>query len=152
MQKIAKAIRMISLIAAAVFVCGLAAPAPALAAKAKDKQEAGIGYVNRQQVFAAYPGIEELMQQLQTLRQAAQKEYDEQSKDLPAEARQALNDKIARTEAQKEDALMQPVSDKIGAAIQAVAADKGLAAVIDAASVAYGGTDITADVIAKLKP
>lgn len=142
---------MISLMAAALLVFGLLTPAPALAGKAKSQPEQSVGYVNRQQVFAGYPGIQDLMKQIQTMRNEAQKDYDARSKDLPDAERQALNDTIAREEAQKEDALMKPVGDKIGASIKAVAEEKGLTAVIDAASIVYGGIDITADVIAKVK-
>jgi outer membrane protein len=146
MKKIAG---IISLLAAALFAFGLLTPAPALAAKARPEQT--VGMVNRQQVFDGYPGIRDLMQQIQSLREEAQKDYDARSKDLPEAERKALNDTIARAEAQKEDALMKPVGDKIGAAIKAVAEEKGLTAVIDATAVIYGGSDITADVIAKVK-
>lgn len=146
-----KIMKTIALFAITFLACGLLTPAPALASQAKDRPEPGIGFVNRQQVFAAYPGIGDLMKQIETLRQAAQKEYDEQAKDLPVEARKALNDKIAQEEARKEDVLMKPVGDKIGASIQAVAAEKSLRVIIDATGVIYGGTDITADVIAKVK-
>ncbi|SFM00712.1 OmpH family outer membrane protein [Pelosinus propionicus] len=130
-------------------IVGLFTPAAALAAPAKSGQT--VGYVNRQQVFASYPGIQEVMKQIQNLRAEAQKDYDARAKDLPDAERKALNDTIARGEAQKEDALMKPVGDKIEAAIQAVAEEKRLPVVIDAASVVYGGIDITADVIAKVK-
>lgn len=142
---------IISLMAAALLVFGLLTPAPALAAKAKSQPEQSVGYVNRQQVFAGYPGIQDLMKQIQSLRNEAQKDYDARSKDLPDAERQALNDTIAREEAQKEDVLMKPVGDKIEASIKAVAEEKGLTAVIDAASIVYGGIDITADVITKVK-
>lgn len=140
-----------SLLIALFFVCGLLAPSEALAAKAPDKQAAAVGYVNRQQVFSSYPGIENLMNQIQNLRIEAQKDYDARSKDLPDAERKTLNDTIAREEAQKEDALMKPVGDKIEASIKAVAEEKGLTVIIDAATVVYGGIDITADVAAKVK-
>jgi outer membrane protein len=142
---------IISLMLAALFVFGLLTPIPALAAKAKDKPEQTVGYVNRQQVFNSYPGIQELMNRIQSMRAEAQKNYDARSKDLPDAERKALNDTIAREEAQKEDALMKPVGDKIEASIRAVAEEKGLTAVIDAEVVVYGGIDITADVISKVK-
>jgi len=56
-----------------------------------------------------------------------------------------------RIQAQREDELMKPVGDKIEVSIKAVAEEKGLTAIIDAASVVYGGIDITADVISKVK-
>lgn len=151
MKKIAKTIKIITLLALTVFVCGLTAPAPALAAKAKDKPAPDIGYVNRQQIFAAYPGIEDLMNRIQSMRNEAQKDYDTNAKDLPATDKKAYSDKLALQEAQREDELMKPVSDKVTAAIQAVALEKGLTAVVDAGTVVYGGQDITAAVIDKVK-
>lgn len=140
---------ILSLVAVALFLCGLLAPAEALAAKAKNEQT--IGFVNRQQVFAGYPGIEDLMKRIQAMRAEAQKDYDANAKDLSAAEKQAYSDKLSRQQAQKEDELMKPVGDKIEASIKAVAEEKGLAAVIDAEVVIYGGLDITADVVAKVK-
>ena len=140
-----------SVLLALFFICGLLAPAEALAARNQEKQTAAVGYVNRQQVFGSYPGIQDIMKQIQSMRQAAQQDYDTRAKDLPDAERKVLNDTIAREEAQKEDVLMKPVGDKIEAAIKAVAEEKGLTTVIDAASVVYGGIDITADVISKVK-
>lgn len=143
--------RSLLLLIAVCFLGGMLAPAGALAAKAKAKPEQTVGYVNRQQIFNSYPGIQDILKQIQTLREAAQQDYDTRSKDLPEAERQALNDTIAREEARKEDNLMKPVGDKIEASIKAVAEEKGLTVIIDAATVVYGGIDITADVIAKLK-
>jgi outer membrane protein len=147
-----KIIKMGSLIMAVFFlfgIVGLLAPAQALAAKAKNEQT--IGYINRQQVFAGYPGIQDIMNRIQAMRAEAQKDYDTNAKDLPAVDRQAYSDKLARQQAGREDELMKPVSDKIEAAIKVVAEEKGLTAVLDAATVVYGGMDITTDVIAKVK-
>ncbi|BBB91819.1 MAG TPA: OmpH family outer membrane protein [Methylomusa anaerophila] len=146
-----KIIKTISLLAVVFLLSGLAAPVPALAAKAKDRQETSIGYVNRQKIFAAYPGIQDIMNRIQTMRNEAQKDYDEHTKDLPPADKQAYGDKLSRQQEQQEDELMKPVSDKIAAAIQAIAVEKGLTVVGDAAIVVYGDRDITADVIAKVK-
>ena len=146
-----KLTRSLLLLITVCFLGGLLAPAEALAAKAQSKQTAAVGYVNRQQIFNSYPGIQEILKQIQTLREAAQQDYDTRSKDLPEAERQALNNTIAREEARKEDLLMKPVGDKIEASIKAVAEAKGLTVIIDAATVVYGGIDITADVIAKVK-
>ncbi len=146
--------KLVMLILVACFLfgaAGLVAPAEALAAKAKDKPEQTIGYINRQQVFASYLGIQDIMKQIQNMRNEAQKDYDARSKDLPDTERKTLNDTISREEAQKEGVLMKPLGDKIEAFVKAVAEEKGLAAVIDASTVVYGGIDITADVISKIK-
>lgn len=146
---------ILALLIAACFLAGLLAPAPALAAKArtkaKAKTEQTVGYINRQQVFAAYPGIEDLMQRIQRLRAEAQQDYDTNAKDLAPADKQAYSDKLSRQQAQREDELMKPVGDKIEESIEAVAKAKGLTVVIDAANVIYGGIDITADVITKVQ-
>ena len=118
--------------------------------KSTAKTEPTVGYVNRQQVFAGYPGIQDLMNRIQVMRAEAQKDYDANAKDLPPADKKAYNDKLAQQEAQREDELMKPVGDKIEAAIKAVAAEKGLTVILDAGAVVYGGTDITADVIGKV--
>ena len=118
--------------------------------KSTAKTEPTVGYVNRQQVFAGYPGIQDLMNRIQVMRAEAQKDYDANAKDLPPADKKAYNDKLAQQEAQREDELMKPVGDKIEAAIKAVAAEKGLTVIHDAGAVVYGGTDITADVIGKV--
>ena len=115
------------------------------------KPEQTVGYVNRQQVFASYPGIDDLMQKIQTMRTEAQQDYDTNAKDLPAADKKAYSDKLSRQQAQWEDQLMKPVGEKIEKAIQTVAEETGLTAIIDAEVVVYGGIDITADVIAKVK-
>ena len=143
--------KLFAVILTAFFVFGAAGfltPAPALAAKAKT--EPTVGYVNRQQVFAGYPGIQDLMNRIQAMRAETQKDYDANGKDLPPADKKAYNDKLAQQEAQREDELMKPVGDKIEAAIKAVAAEKGLTVILDAGTVVYGGTDITADVIGKV--
>ena len=52
--------------------------------------------------------------------------------------------------AKKEEDLLAPIQKKIEAEIKSVAEAKGLQVVIHKAAVAYGGTDITQDVIRKL--
>ncbi|SDE28948.1 OmpH family outer membrane protein [Sporomusa acidovorans] len=129
-------------------IVGVFMPTAALASPAKSGQS--IGYVNRQQVFAGYPGIQDLMNRIQAMRAEAQKDYDANAKGLPPADKKAYSDKLAQQEAQREDELMKPVGDKIEAAIKAVAAEKGLTVILDAGAVVYGGTDITADVIGKV--
>lgn len=147
-SKIGKRI-IISMIAFFAFsMVSMLTPAPVLAAKAKKEQT--IGYVNLQQVFSGYPGIQEIMQRIEDLRAEAQREYDSQTQDLPAADKKAFSNRLALQQAQREDELMDPVRANIEAAIKAVAAAKGLNVVLDAASVIYGGTDITADVITQV--
>ncbi|WP_196602289.1 OmpH family outer membrane protein [Pectinatus frisingensis] len=137
---------LISTLTAMFFSLILLLPSTAMAADIQN-----IGVMNRQQVVAAYPGIQEIFQQLQDMRTAAQNDYNTKSKGLSDDKRRTLNDTIAQQEAQKEAKLMNPVENKISAAVKAVAADKGLTIILDAADVVYGGTDITNDVIAKIK-
>lgn len=138
-----------------LFVClllSLAAPSPALAAKAEAKQPpAVVGYLNYQQVFSAYPGVADKLKEVDTYRKEAQQDYDTNAKDLPPEEKKAYADKLSRQVAQKEDQLMKPVVTVIDAAIKAVAESRGLSVILDPSVVIQGGVDITADVIAKVK-
>ena len=51
----------------------------------------------------------------------------------------------------KQDAVLKPLVDKTKDAMASVAQSKGLVLVVDRTNIIYGGTDITADVTAKLK-
>jgi outer membrane protein len=56
-----------------------------------------------------------------------------------------------KTLTDKQNAVLKPLVDKTKDAMQSVAQSKGLVLVVDRSNIIYGGTDITADVTAKLK-
>ncbi|MDO4952595.1 MAG: OmpH family outer membrane protein [Synergistaceae bacterium] len=106
------------------------------------------GLVNADAVLANYPKFVQARQQLATLAQQketairAEKDKTKQQQ-LAQEAQQQL--------VQEEQKLMSPILSDVRAAIAKVAKAKKLGMVHAAATVMYGGTDITQDVIAELK-
>ena len=64
--------------------------------------------------------------------------------------KQALDRQLGQQLEQKRQELLKPIVDSINTAMKAVAAEKGLAMVVFKNSVALGGQDITADILAKL--
>ena len=106
------------------------------------------GVVNADAVLANYPKFAQARQQLAALAQQkeaairAEKDTAKQQQ-LAQEAQQQLM--------QEERKLMEPVLNDFRAAIAKVAKSKKLGMVHAAATVMYGGTDITQDVIAELK-
>ena len=106
------------------------------------------GVVNADAVLANYPKFAQARQQLATLAQqkdaAIRAEKDKaKQQQLAQEAQQQL--------VQEEQKLMGPVLSDVRAAIAKVAKSKKLGMVHAQATVLYGGTDITQDVIAELK-
>ena len=65
--------------------------------------------------------------------------------------REAIVKSYRKTLDDKQNATLKPMIDSTRAAIGDVAKAKGLILVIDRGNIVYGGTDITADVTAKLK-
>lgn len=148
MEKPAKSMKRVALVLSVFFILGAAglwAPARTLAAKAQN--ELAAGYVDKQRVFAGYAGLQDVLKRVQAARDEAQKDYDANAKDLPQQEKEAYSLKLSQQVAQQEAEMMKPVGEKIAAAIQAVAQEKGLTMIIDAAAVVFGGTDITDDVI-----
>ena len=65
--------------------------------------------------------------------------------------RDAVMKDYQKTLTDKQNASLKPLIDKTRDAMASVAQSKGLILVIDRTNIIYGGTDITADVTAKLK-
>ena len=77
---------------------------------------------------------------------AQQKNFDEKSKDMNDTEKQRYYQQLQEVIANKEKELMEPVFQKIEAAIKKVADKKGLAVVVEKNTVVYGGLDITEEV------
>ncbi len=78
------------------------------------------------------------------------KEFETKSVGMNDKDKLALDQQLGQKIEQKRQELLKPIAESIGAAMKAVAAEKGLAMVVHKNSVALGGQDITADVLAKL--
>ena len=87
---------------------------------------------------------------LKTEQEEIRKEFETKSAGLSDKDKQDLERQLGQKMEQKRQELLQPIVDSINMAMKAVADAKGLAMVVHKNSVALGGADITADVLAKL--
>ena len=78
------------------------------------------------------------------------KEFETKSAGMNDKDKQTLDHQLGQKIEQKRQELLKPIVESINAAMTAVAAEKGLAMVVHKNSVALGGQEITADVLAKL--
>ena len=142
-----KNVKMISLFVAAIFVLSCFAVTlqqgafTSIASAAAS--ESAIGVVNYQMLLAQSPDIAGVQDAMKQEVATQQKNFDEKSKDM--------NDTEKQRYYQQEKELMEPVFQKIEAAIKKVADKKGLAVVVEKNTVVYGGLDITDEVAKTLQ-
>ena len=142
-----KNVKMISLFVAAIFVLSCFAITlqqgsfSGIASAASS--ESAIGVVNYQML-----GVEEAMKQEIATQQ---KNFDEKSQNMNDTEKQRYYQQLQEVIANREKELMEPVFQKIEAAIKKVADKKGLAVVVEKNTVIYGGLDITDEVAKTLQ-
>lgn len=133
---------------AAAFVFGAlfcAMPSSALAAPTD------IGYVQLNTVFSACPELPKIQKELTALRDKLQQQFDAQGAEMDETERAELQQKLTQQLAQRDEELMIPVREKVRKAVADTAKEKGIQTVIEAGAVLFGGIDLTADVVAKVK-
>lgn len=150
-----KNVKMISLFVAAFFVLSCFAVTlqqgafTSIASAAAS--ESAIGVVNYQMLLAQSPDIAGVQDAMKQEVAAQQKNFDEKSKDMNDTEKQRYYQQLQEVIANKEKELMEPVFQKIEAAIKKVADKKGLAVVVEKNTVVYGGLDITDEVAKTLQ-
>ena len=150
-----KNVKMISLFVAAIFVLSCFAVTlqqgafTSIASAAAS--ESAIGVVNYQMLLAQSPDIAGVQDAMKQEVAAQQKNVDEKNKDMNDAAKQRYYQQLQEVIANKEKELMEPVFQKIEAAIKKVADKKGLAVVVEKNTVVYGGLDITDEVAKTLQ-
>lgn len=150
-----KNVKMISLFVAAIFVLSCFAVTlqqgafTSIASAAAS--ESAIGVVNYQMLLAQFPDIAGVQDAMKQEVATQQKNFDEKSKDMNDTEKQRYYQQLQEVIANKEKELMEPVFQKIEAAIKKVADKKGLAVVVEKNTVVYGGLDITDEVAKTLQ-
>ncbi len=146
-------------------------------------QTARVGYVNSQAILGEYGPAQEARQQLETAAQDADRElqllnsglqaafaeYQQQQMSMTLEARQNREQELAnqqqamqrRTQElelqlqQRQQELLQPINDRIGAIIEEIRVEGNYAIILDAASAvivaADPALDLTQDVLTRLQ-
>ena len=131
----------------AVFGLFLLAPAHVQAAAA---QPAMVGVVDYTGLINTDPDATKAKEALIAERDQAKKEYDSKAAGLNDQDRHALEVQLEQRVEQKRLDLLNPILEKINAAIKEVADAKGLTVIVEKNMVEFGGQDITTDVMKKL--
>ena len=126
-----------------VMLLTLMCSVPALAAESNL-----VGYVNVQQVFQAYPDIKTSMSVVDLEKSKAQKEFSAKAPSLDEKGKAELSNKLTEQVAKREQEIMEPIQQKIQAAISKAAKAKGITSVVNGNVMLFGGKDLTQDVIA----
>ena len=121
---------------------GMAAAAPA--------DNFPVGIVDFLYLINNHPDTAAANAALKSETEQIRKEFETKSAGMNDKDQLALDQQLGQKIEQKRQELLKPIAESIGAAMKVVAADKGLAMVVHKNSVALGGQDITADVLAKL--
>ncbi len=130
-----------------VMVLGLGLTGVATAAPA---EKFPVGVVDFMYLVNNHPNTVAANAALKTEQEQIRKEFETKSAGMSDKDKQALDRQLGQQLEQKRQELLNPIVDSINATMKAVAAEKGLAMVVFKNSVAMGGQDITADVLAKL--
>ena len=102
-------------------------------------------------VFSACPELPKIQKELTALRDKLQQQFDAQGAEMDETERAELQQKLTQQLAQRDEELMIPVREKVRKAVADTAKEKGIQTVIEAGAVLFGGVDLTADVVAKVK-
>ena len=146
-----KKVKIVALAIAAAFLFGVAglalsqAPTVASAAAASN-----VGKVNYQMLIQQHPDLAKVQTAMQAENETAKKEFDAKAASLGDKEKQEYYMQLQQRLQLKNQELMVPLFNKIDAVIKEVADAKGLAVVVDAGAVIYGGADITDDCVKKL--
>jgi outer membrane protein len=110
-----------------------------------------VGYVD-QSAIGAVPSIKSASDDFAKFKTAQDQAAATKFKAAKTQAdRDAIMKDYQKTLTDKQNAVLKPLVDKTKDAMASVAQSKGLILVVDRTNIIYGGTDITADVTAKLK-
>ena len=109
-----------------------------------------VGYVNVERVFRNHPDMQATMSVLKLERQKAQQEFEAKAPSLDDKGKQELGQKLSEQVDKKEASLLNPIRAAIRKAIPEVAKAHGIANVVDASAMVYGGLDLTDEVMASV--
>lgn len=148
-----KQIKLISVSVALVFVLGvvgIALSQSAVGVASAAAAPSNVGIVDHQSLIAQHPDMADAKTAMQKEIESAKADFDAKSADMNPQEKQAYYQQIQQRLANKEKELIQPIFDKVDAAIKSVAEKRGLTVVLDKNNVIYGGQDITVEVGQKM--
>lgn len=146
-------IKIISIVIALVFIGSVVALALTQSGSgiASAASNGNVGVVDRDQVMAQHPNGQNVENQMRAAITEVQKDFEEKSAGMSDQEKQDYYRQCQLRLQQKQQELIEPLIKSIDDAVKKVADSKGLSVVVDKSVVVYGGTDITNDVVSRLK-
>jgi len=146
-----KNVKIVALAIAAAFLFGIAGLAVSQTTHVASAAPASnVGKVNYQMLVQQHPDLSKVQSTMQTESEAAKKDFDAKAASLGEKEKQEYFMQLQQRLQLKNQELMVPIFNKVDAVIKEVADAKGLAVVVDAAAVIYGGADITDECVKKI--
>ncbi len=148
-----KQIKIISIVIALVFIGSVVALALTQSGSgiASAASNGNVGVVDRDQIMAQHPSAQNVENQMRAAITEVQKDFEEKSAGMSDQEKQDYYRQCQVRLQQKQQELIEPLIKSIDDAVKKVADAKGLSVVVEKAVVVYGGTDITNDVVSRLK-
>lgn len=146
-------IKIISIVIALVFIGSVVALALTQSGSgiASAASNGNVGVVDRDQVMAQHPNGQNVENQMRAAITEVQKDFEEKSAGMSDQEKQDYYRQCQLRLQQKQQELIEPLIKSIDDAVKKTADAKGLSVVVDKSVVVYGGTDITNDVVSRLK-
>ena len=147
-----KQVRIISVLIALVFVGSVVALALTLSGSGiVSAASSSVGLVDMETIVQQHPKYQSSGAEFQKFMEDTQKEMEQKAANMSDQEKQEYANQMRQRVMQKNQELMEPIKQDIDDNIKKVAEAKGLQVVLDKSAVVYGGTDVTQDVINKLK-
>ena len=146
-----KNVKIVALAIAAAFLFGVAGLAVSQTTHVASAAPASnVGKVNYQMLVQQHPDLAKVQSTMQAESETAKKEFDAKAASLGEKEKQEYFMQLQQRLQLKNQELMVPIFNKVDAVIKEVSDAKGLAIVVDAAAVIYGGADITDECVKKI--
>jgi len=148
-----KQVKFISLSIAVLFMLGVVGMALSQTGKTSTASASGstnIGVVNQQMLVSQHPEMAKAQAAMEAEVESAKKDFETKSASMNDKEKQDYYAQVQQRLSVKQQELINPVLDKVEAAIKSVADAKGLTVVMDKGNVVYGGLDITDEVGKKI--
>ncbi len=146
-----KQVKIVSILIAVIFIGSVVALALTQTGNiASAASSSNVGVIDYGGAMRAHPDAKTIPEKLEAAFNEIQKDFEEKTAGKSDQEKAEYFQQCQMRMAQKEQELMEPITQAVDAAIKKVADKKGLSVVIDKTVVYYGGQDITQDVITEL--
>lgn len=144
-----KTVKIVSVLIALVFVGSVVALALTQSGNLgiASAASSNVGVVDYNQVMSQHPQVQSASSEMQQAIQDAQKDFEEKSANMNDQEKRDYYTQTQQRLQQKQQELMEPITQSVEDSVKKIAEQKGLSVVLDKNAVIYGGTDITQDVV-----